>query len=311
MVIAHEGQITERYTRAVDQIGHRKLEVRVGGIYALERIAKDSAEKDYWTIIEILTAYIRSHGSIQGEPLTQNISENYTLNYQKQNDPLPKPEVLPDLRQQSAPEINADIHAVMTVLTRRTRWLNHGEPGGLDLKGIYAPYISLQEIHLEETNLRKAWLKGVNFTEAYLERADLRDINLENAILCNANLRRVDLKDARLADADLRSAQLEYADFTGAHLERADMRNTFLKNVSLPHSHLENANLTYAHLTEANLKGAHLENADFSDAHLEGARLQEVSGLTHKQVREAFVNKWTQLPDYVDSEELATVPKRE
>jgi hypothetical protein len=40
------GQVTERFTRAVDQLGQRepgKLDVRLGGIYALERIARDSA----------------------------------------------------------------------------------------------------------------------------------------------------------------------------------------------------------------------------------------------------------------------------
>jgi hypothetical protein len=37
-----EGQITERYTRAIDQLGSTSLSVRLGGIYALERIARDS-----------------------------------------------------------------------------------------------------------------------------------------------------------------------------------------------------------------------------------------------------------------------------
>src|SRR5829696_6253474 len=37
---AREGQITERYSRAIDQLGRvEQLDVRLGGIYALERIA--------------------------------------------------------------------------------------------------------------------------------------------------------------------------------------------------------------------------------------------------------------------------------
>src|SRR5688500_4199853 len=36
-----EGQITERFTKANDQLGNGSLDVRLGGIYALERIAKD------------------------------------------------------------------------------------------------------------------------------------------------------------------------------------------------------------------------------------------------------------------------------
>jgi Pentapeptide repeats (8 copies) len=38
------GQITERYTKAIDQLGSDKLDVRLGGIYALESIAHDSGE---------------------------------------------------------------------------------------------------------------------------------------------------------------------------------------------------------------------------------------------------------------------------
>jgi hypothetical protein len=56
--VNREGQITERYTRAIDQLGKvedgRKLfEIRVGGIYALERIARDSPKRDYSTVMEV------------------------------------------------------------------------------------------------------------------------------------------------------------------------------------------------------------------------------------------------------------------
>ncbi|MGH3218423.1 MAG: hypothetical protein ACRDPY_06785 [Streptosporangiaceae bacterium] len=36
--------MTDRYTKAIEQLGHDKLDVRIGGIYALERIARDSAK---------------------------------------------------------------------------------------------------------------------------------------------------------------------------------------------------------------------------------------------------------------------------
>jgi hypothetical protein len=64
--VNREGQITERFTRAIDQLGktdekgYKLLEIRLGGIYALERIAGES-EEDYGPIMEILTAYVRQH----------------------------------------------------------------------------------------------------------------------------------------------------------------------------------------------------------------------------------------------------------
>jgi hypothetical protein len=58
--IAQQGQITERFTRAIDQLGHAQLDVQLGGIYALERIARDSPA-DRATIGEVLTAFVRTH----------------------------------------------------------------------------------------------------------------------------------------------------------------------------------------------------------------------------------------------------------
>jgi hypothetical protein len=58
--VAQQGQITERFTRAIDQLGSPRLDVRLGGSYALERIAHDSPG-DRATIEEVLTAFIRGH----------------------------------------------------------------------------------------------------------------------------------------------------------------------------------------------------------------------------------------------------------
>ena len=55
-----ERQLTERFARAVDQLGHPALDVRLGGIYSLERLAQESPE-DHGPIIEILAAFVREH----------------------------------------------------------------------------------------------------------------------------------------------------------------------------------------------------------------------------------------------------------
>ena len=65
--VAESGQITERFTRAVEQLGDEKLEVRLGGIYALERIACDS-KRDQWTVVEVLTAFVREKTKQQSPP---------------------------------------------------------------------------------------------------------------------------------------------------------------------------------------------------------------------------------------------------
>src|SRR6266540_2780374 len=43
--IARKGQVANRFTRAVDQLGHESPHVQLGGIYALQQISRDSAEE--------------------------------------------------------------------------------------------------------------------------------------------------------------------------------------------------------------------------------------------------------------------------
>lgn len=40
--LSREGQITERFTRAIDHLGDPATDLRIGGVYALERIAQNS-----------------------------------------------------------------------------------------------------------------------------------------------------------------------------------------------------------------------------------------------------------------------------
>jgi hypothetical protein len=94
-----QGQVTERFTRAIDQLGSAQLDIRLGGIYALERIARDS-DTDRPTIRDILTAYIRQHS-----PWPPSQSGQYKSDW-----PLVQQ---PDLRTRAP-----DVQAALTVLSR-------------------------------------------------------------------------------------------------------------------------------------------------------------------------------------------------
>src|SRR5215211_5252617 len=76
--LTRQGQITERFTRAIDQLGNESLEIRLGGIYALERIDKESPERTYHgTVMEVLTAYVRENSRWEPvEPSTSTTDSN-------------------------------------------------------------------------------------------------------------------------------------------------------------------------------------------------------------------------------------------
>jgi hypothetical protein len=68
--ISRETQITERFSRAVEQLGSDNEDRRVGGIYTLERVAKDS-HRDRRIVQAVIAAYVRRHapwlvGSAEG-----------------------------------------------------------------------------------------------------------------------------------------------------------------------------------------------------------------------------------------------------
>ena len=143
--VNREGQITERFTRAIDQLGNKELDVRLGGIYGLERIARDSQD-DHGPVMEVLTAYVREHApwspsSEEPEPSEGEAAANTP---RATEDPSRRP---------TTP--TTDVQAALTVIGRRE--LDHGK---------YA----YRHLDLALTDLRGAKLEGAKL-EAYLAAA--------------------------------------------------------------------------------------------------------------------------------------------
>src|SRR5829696_2449684 len=120
--ISQDQQVTERFTRAIDQLGATddttskpRLEVRLGGIYALERIAWDSPKRDYSTVMEVLTAYVRENTPQAPEPSQASSEAASTSNEAPA-------EAEEERAEQAAPpepsRPTADIQAILDVLDR-------------------------------------------------------------------------------------------------------------------------------------------------------------------------------------------------
>jgi hypothetical protein len=228
-----EGQVTERFTRAIDQLGHTQLDVRLGGIYALERIARDSPD-DRATIGEVLTAFVRGHAPW---PSSQPGQDALAV----------PPEPVASLEVRAA-----DIRAIMTVLGRNTF------PAG---RAVFPPMKQGFGVDLRMTDLRGADLGG-----AHLEGANLWDAHLEGSNLRGTHLEEAFLNGAHLEESFLLAVHLEGADLGGVYLEEANLGTAHLEKAFLGGAHLENANLRGAQLQGAILDGTHLNGV-----HLEAA----------------------------------------
>jgi len=281
LAVSQEKHKTDLFTKAIEQLGSEKLEVRLGGIYALERIARDS-EKDHGPIMEVLTAFVRLHAPWPPEKPAEAKKQPAVSG-------KPAPEVEP----------RPDIQAILTVLGRRARTYGKGEAQRLDL----------YQTDLRGTNLQKAYLEGANLWRAHLEGANLGKVHLEGAFPEEAHMEGAYLVGAHLEGAYLVGAHLEKAFLDEAHLERAVLRGAYMEGARLLGAHLEEAVLWNAHLEKAHLVGAHMEGADLSGAHLEGADLgwadlRGAKGLTKEQIASAIIDEKTELPDYLKKAEL-------
>lgn len=62
-------RITESFSKAVEHLGSDKIEMRLGGIYTLERIARESLI-EHWPVMETLTAFVRERAPEKREPVS-------------------------------------------------------------------------------------------------------------------------------------------------------------------------------------------------------------------------------------------------
>ena len=295
------GQITERFTRAIDQLGSNERDVRLGGVYALERIAGDS-EADHPQVMEVLTAYVQEHvpwpprrspitaGPPSLEMLQPSIEaihalERIATGARAEADSASA--VATSAESESEPPQPAtDVQAAISVLGRRDTSrdkkgaqlrLSDVDLRGVSMRGGHFEEARLRRSRLENAHLEGARLEGAKLGDAHLEGADLSsdlELELPSANLERASLRGAHLEGAKLVGTRFAGADLVGAGLQGAYLVAADLRGADLSGADLRHAMLLEAALGGANLFEAKLQGAKLAGATLQGADLAGANLQ-------------------------------------
>ena len=279
--VSQEGQITDRFTRSIEHLGSDDTEVRMGGIYALERIAKDS-EKDHLVIVEILTAYIRERAAKNiaesGAPNTKDTTDNeqicknckeekFKTSFQPANHTSIQPSIsegeaqtdsyrrcMDEAQTDESASPPEDIQAALSVIGRRKVFYENN---------------SAFSLNLSRTDLAGANLQNGNFTDVNLEES-----NLQNSILINSKLDGANLMWSNLNEAILRKASMQKASLVLANLQEAELREADLREAELMESNLRAADLRGAMLQNANLSACDLSQADLRGANLKGAKLE-------------------------------------
>ncbi len=202
-MLSRTAQNTDRYQAAIRQLGDECLTVRIGGIYALEELARDAAWKRQ-TISDVLVSFI------------SNTKAEYR-------------------------SLPADIQAALTVLARRLRGapLRPVDLSGAILTGADLP----ENAQLQRAQLKGTQLRDAKLADACLQYAVMQHAKLPGADLSNANLRHADLTDADLHNARLYHAMMQHAKLPGADLSNANLRHADLTDADLTDADLTDADL--------------------------------------------------------------------
>jgi Pentapeptide repeats (8 copies) len=213
LTIAQESQLTQRFAQAVDQLGSEQIVVRIGGIYALERVARNSAA-DAGAVAELLCSYIRQHSprtDSDAGPAPESSASGLAA-WSLASGPAGAPVHL-ELRA-------ADVRTALLVLSKGNVRPEGDEPLrllGADLRRAGLDRARLAGVDLEGADLSWAWLRWARLDGADLSQADLRDAHLDGASLVGAEMTGAQLRGAHLEGASLLGVtDLDQARLVGA-----------------------------------------------------------------------------------------------
>ena len=291
--VARQGQLVDRFTKTIDQLGAEAVDVRLGAIFALQQIA----ERPEYTrpVAEILLAYLKTHSRNQTEgnksasPHDPVVSDptgqkadaarwrrtglRALLRRLLGGPRLHVPRVIPGAASDiGRVRLQPDLQAALRILVADGLWADAMPGRPLDLSFIDVRYADLPNVNLAGFVLLGAVLDGSNLRGARMMSADLRRVSLKGADLTSADLTGADLTDA-IATADLTDAIPRKTTFDDARLENALLIRANLSGATLIRTHLEYTDATNADLSNATLNAAHLDHAVLVGTDLKGASL--------------------------------------
>ncbi|MCY3957411.1 MAG: pentapeptide repeat-containing protein [Chloroflexi bacterium] len=243
-VTAQRSLLNERYQRGAEMLGSDVLSVRLGGIYALDRLAAEQPDNYHIQVMQLFCAFARrphhQHGDKPLDP--QDLKSDYRLG----KDQSGAPNLIPIAEYSRAIFPSLDIQAVMEAICSRDELRRNTELTAnfkVDLSESDLSRLALVRI---PPNLAHATMWAINLTGAHLPSANLQSAVLSNAALSGANLLRADLSGANLRNSDLSGTVLSTANLTGAVLIKADLSKAKVIGADFAGAVLKDSNLSGA-----------------------------------------------------------------
>ncbi|WP_370280993.1 pentapeptide repeat-containing protein [Pontibacterium sp.] len=273
---AEDSHVAETYTKAIEQLGAAndagipKLELRLGALYALEKIAKNN-HSYHSQIMEVLCAYVRLHARVEGENKSDTSVPN-TAHFSPRE----------------------DIQTAVTILCRRNLEFDQDnfrpDLSAVDLQGIDLSNQRLENYNFARSNLRKAWIKGASLISCNFDLSTLDNANLSKCDISKCSFNGTFLRDVFLEKSTFLDCELKHATLTGAILSSGAIQNVDANGANLHGAFLDSVQITdsyftLCHFESANLSGSKLTNTDVNRSHF------QESILTNTSFKSVTVNK--------------------
>lgn len=229
--ISEQGQITERFTRAIEQLGSDKLFLRVGAIAALERIGHDSQD-DVLTVLNLLSGFVR-----------ENRSAAETDYVEASTAPVP-----------------LDILESVFTLSRLARQYDsflRKKQLRIDISGTQLSYIKPPE---------NTCFTHFDFANSSLVGGQFFNIECNGTRFQGADFTSADFSGGKFLDANFSSANLANARFTTADLSRVRFIEANLAKACFSHCKLDCVSFREADMAEVNLFFSHCNDTSFIQA---------------------------------------------
>ena len=269
--ITERGHFTERFTKAIEQLGSAQSAIQLGGVYALEKLAKDNPTY-HNTIFETLCAFVRNRVTFDGEKEKKIRAAKGKDDNDGENEG-------------GTPSQDSVVTAIISVIGRRNQEPHEYEYlinlQKVDLRNIifsqiyqgrsYFAYSSFERSMLEETSFASVELERASFGNAWLGKANFTKAHLLGVHFRQACLEKASFASAMVENANFWNVQAEGASFWKAHLQYANFGDALLQGVNFGEANLkratfENALLRKSIFERSNLEGVNFMGADLTDA---------------------------------------------
>lgn len=244
--LAEKGQITDRFARAIEQLASEKLSVRLGAIFALERLVSDDSSLS-GNVRDILAAFARTQS----------------------------PAI--DSKCASSTQVPAvDVQAAVTAMIRSRALHEHADLSYTCLAGMSFTRSQISDLRFTRSDLSGSIFEGgvinASFAGSTLDNVRFTEAALDFPTFSPASADGITFEESQ----HLRITFFSHNPIQGPQFSNVSMRDVSLSSIRIENGRFSNVSFDGANLSRTEFNGGHIYDSSFSEAFVGSATFQDV-----------------------------------